>query len=218
MTVEQRLRNLHLEASRWFSWKQGGDFPGGSVVKNLPANAGDTGSIPGPGDYHVLQSIQARVPQLWASALLPRNPSSWSLCPGTREATKMRSLCTTVNNNSHSPKLERSLNSSEDPPQPKKREREKSMSSESYHEAWYRKGVSWDPVGGKLLESKQCPQGGWGKGRNGVGYIWRNVFSLTKVSKGEANICYFREGVNFLWFLFWRDLWSEHFLHIYARF
>ena len=24
-------------------------FPGGSVVKNWPANAGDTGSIPGPG-------------------------------------------------------------------------------------------------------------------------------------------------------------------------
>ena len=24
-------------------------FPGGSVVKNLPANAGDPGSIPGPG-------------------------------------------------------------------------------------------------------------------------------------------------------------------------
>ena len=26
------------------------DLPGGSVVKNLPANAGDTGSIPGLGD------------------------------------------------------------------------------------------------------------------------------------------------------------------------
>ena len=24
-------------------------FPGGSVVKNLPVSAGDTGSIPGPG-------------------------------------------------------------------------------------------------------------------------------------------------------------------------
>ena len=24
-------------------------FPGGSVVKNLPANAGDAGSVPGPG-------------------------------------------------------------------------------------------------------------------------------------------------------------------------
>ena len=26
------------------------DFPVGTVVKNLPANAGDTGSIPGPED------------------------------------------------------------------------------------------------------------------------------------------------------------------------
>ena len=26
-------------------------FPGGSVVKNLPANAGDAGSIPGSGSY-----------------------------------------------------------------------------------------------------------------------------------------------------------------------
>ena len=26
-------------------------FPGGSVVKNLPANAGDVGSIPGSGSF-----------------------------------------------------------------------------------------------------------------------------------------------------------------------
>ena len=31
-------------------------FPGGSVVKNLPANAGDTGSIPDLGRSHMLQS------------------------------------------------------------------------------------------------------------------------------------------------------------------
>ena len=30
-----------------------GDFPGGAVVKNQPANAGDTGSIPGPGRSHM---------------------------------------------------------------------------------------------------------------------------------------------------------------------
>ena len=30
------------------------DFPGGLVVKNLPANAGDMGSIPGLGRFHVL--------------------------------------------------------------------------------------------------------------------------------------------------------------------
>ena len=29
------------------------DFPGGAEVKNLPANAGDTGSSPGPGRSHM---------------------------------------------------------------------------------------------------------------------------------------------------------------------
>ena len=33
-----------------------GDFPGGAVVKNPPANAGDTGSSPGPGGSHMPQS------------------------------------------------------------------------------------------------------------------------------------------------------------------
>ena len=32
------------------------DFPGGSVVKNPPANAGDTGSSPGLGRSHMPQS------------------------------------------------------------------------------------------------------------------------------------------------------------------
>ena len=31
-------------------------FPGGAVVKNLPAKAGDTGSIPGLGRSHMPQS------------------------------------------------------------------------------------------------------------------------------------------------------------------
>ena len=30
-------------------------FPGGSVVKNPPANAGDMGLTPGPGRFHMLQ-------------------------------------------------------------------------------------------------------------------------------------------------------------------
>ena len=30
------------------------DFPGGTVDKNLPADAGDTGSIPDPGRAHLL--------------------------------------------------------------------------------------------------------------------------------------------------------------------
>ena len=37
------------EAEKWIS----GDFPGGTVVKNPPANAGDTGSCPGLGRPHM---------------------------------------------------------------------------------------------------------------------------------------------------------------------
>ena len=33
-----------------------GGFPGGAVVKNLPANAGDTGLSPGPGRSHMPRS------------------------------------------------------------------------------------------------------------------------------------------------------------------
>ena len=32
------------------------DFPGGTVDENLPANAGDTGSTPGPGRAHMSQN------------------------------------------------------------------------------------------------------------------------------------------------------------------
>ena len=35
---------------------QGRGFPGGKMVKNPPANAGDMGSSPGPGRSHMLQS------------------------------------------------------------------------------------------------------------------------------------------------------------------
>ena len=41
------------------------DFPGGAVVKNPPAKAGDTGSSPGPGRSHMPQSnYVAQKPQL----------------------------------------------------------------------------------------------------------------------------------------------------------
>ena len=36
--------------------RQHGDFPGSAVVEKLPANAGDTGSSPGPGRSHMLRS------------------------------------------------------------------------------------------------------------------------------------------------------------------
>ena len=45
------------------------DFPGSTVDGNPPTSAGDTGSIPGPGRFHMSWSNQAGVPEL----LTPRS-------------------------------------------------------------------------------------------------------------------------------------------------
>ena len=54
-----------------------GGFPGGAVVKNLPANARDMGSSPGPGRSHMPRSNQAREPQL----LSPRATTTEACMP-----------------------------------------------------------------------------------------------------------------------------------------
>ena len=56
--------------------KQG--FPGHSVVKNLPANAEDTGLIPDPGRSHKLQSIKPMPHNYWACAPEPGNHNNWA--------------------------------------------------------------------------------------------------------------------------------------------
>ena len=46
-----------MEYSDNMSFKRVGEgFPGGAVVENLPANAGDTGSSPGLGRSHMPRS------------------------------------------------------------------------------------------------------------------------------------------------------------------
>ena len=47
-----------------FTMGQGRGFPGGSVVKNPPANAEDMGSNSGLGRSHMLMSNKAQAPQL----------------------------------------------------------------------------------------------------------------------------------------------------------
>ena len=47
---------ISTDAEKAFDKTQHLDFPGGTVVKNPPANAQDTGSIPGPGRSHMLWS------------------------------------------------------------------------------------------------------------------------------------------------------------------
>ena len=67
-------------------------FPGGSVVKNPPANAGDTGSIPDLGRFLVLQSNYVYELQLLSSCVATTEAHALkSLCSATREATAVRS-------------------------------------------------------------------------------------------------------------------------------
>ncbi|KAJ8788374.1 hypothetical protein J1605_000430 [Eschrichtius robustus] len=54
-------------------------FPGGAVVKNLPANAGNMGWSPGPGRSHMPQSNKARAPQLLSLRSRAREPQLLSL-------------------------------------------------------------------------------------------------------------------------------------------
>ena len=73
------------------------DFPGGAVVKNLPANAGDMGSTPGPGRSHMPQSNEARAPQLLSlRATTTEAHARRARALPTREATAMRSASTTT--------------------------------------------------------------------------------------------------------------------------
>ena len=76
-------------------------FPGGAVVESLPANAGDTGSSPGPGRSHMPRSNWAREPQL--------SMRIWSLCSATREATIVRGPRTAMKSGPHLPQLEKAL-------------------------------------------------------------------------------------------------------------
>ena len=77
-------------------------FPGGAVVENLPANAGDTGSSPGLGRSHMPRSNEVRVPQLLSLHF-------WSLCSATREAAIVRGPRSAMKSGPRLPQLEKAL-------------------------------------------------------------------------------------------------------------
>ena len=77
-------------------------FPGGAVVENLPANAGDMGSIPGLGGSHIPRSNWAHEPRLLSLRV-------WSLCPTTREAATVKGPRTAMKSGPSSPQLEKAL-------------------------------------------------------------------------------------------------------------
>ena len=53
MGPNQTYKLLHSKGNHKENEK---GFPGGAVVESLPANAGDTGSSPGLGGFHMPQS------------------------------------------------------------------------------------------------------------------------------------------------------------------
>ena len=61
-------------------------FAGGTVVKNPPANAGDTGSSPGPGGSHMPGSSWACAPQLQSLRSRAQEPQLLSPSATTTEA------------------------------------------------------------------------------------------------------------------------------------
>ena len=79
-----------------------GGFPGGAVVENLPANAGDTGSSPGLGRSHMPLSNWTREPQLLSLRV-------WSLCSTIRDAAIVRGPRTAMKIGPHLLQLEKAL-------------------------------------------------------------------------------------------------------------
>jgi len=65
-------------------------FHGGSVVKNLPANAGDTGSVPGVEDPTCCAAAKPMRPNYWACALEPGSCSYWTHVPQLLKSTDPR--------------------------------------------------------------------------------------------------------------------------------
>ena len=78
-----RLHNCLCRKSEW-------GFPGGAVVENLPANAGDTGSSPGLGRSHMPWSNLPRAPQLLSLCSRAGEPQLLSPHAATTEARMPR--------------------------------------------------------------------------------------------------------------------------------
>ena len=82
--------------------KQARDFPGGLVVKNPSAHAGDVGSISGAGRSHTPQGNEACVPRLLSGNTATTGSSR--LCSETRAATAV-SLCAAAREQPRLPQL-----------------------------------------------------------------------------------------------------------------
>ena len=88
-TTREALQLCSFFSRQFAKIKKKLGFPGGAVVENLPANAGNTGSSPGLGRSHMPRSSWAREPQLLTLRV-------WSLCPATGGAAIVKGPCTVM--------------------------------------------------------------------------------------------------------------------------
>ena len=93
---------FHCLLSPWDKKKNFWGFPGGAVVENLPANAGDTGSSPGLGGSHMPRSNWARGPRLLSLRI-------WSLGSAARDAAMVGGLRTVMKSGPQLPQLKKAL-------------------------------------------------------------------------------------------------------------
>ena len=91
------------------------NFPGGSVVKNLPANAGDTDLVPGQGRSHMQRGNEARVTQLCARTPKVKTP---------QQEKTLQEACVRQLERSHCLQLEK-VCTQWAPRQPKKKKKKK---------------------------------------------------------------------------------------------
>ena len=68
------------------------DFPGGPVVKNPPANAGDAGLILGLGRFHLPRGNQACAPQLLKPVSLEPRLHKRSPCTAVKSSPRLPQL------------------------------------------------------------------------------------------------------------------------------
>ena len=94
-SYQQARKEKSHDRYQWIKRKRLRGFPDGSVVKNLPAKAGHTGSIPDLGGCHV----------------------QWSTSAVTREVTTIRSPCTATREKPCWPQLRKLAHSNKDPVQ-----------------------------------------------------------------------------------------------------
>ena len=75
-----------------FQYKSLRGFPGGAVVKSPPADAGDTGSSPGPGRSHMRGATKPMRHNYWACALEPVSHNYWARVPQVLKPARLESV------------------------------------------------------------------------------------------------------------------------------